>query len=300
MIVAVSAILLSLSITSANCTAPPLAESQTPAASSPSYKPSSGGLKDQIKEILEAHKKNQADVLSEKVKVLVLPVGTTWFSDVFGDQLGGRLKDDYERRRAAFARTLEANLVSSFNSKMTDIEVIELKNDCEEQARDEQYPVLLARKKKEALYEVRLGRGNVYQSYSLFAYVDGAFRFIDMPLVNSFSPPRSNPSESPASETPRRIRVGGSVQQAMLLHTEPPVYPEKAKSRGLQGTVRLAAIIAKDGSVQNVQVVKGHCFLADSAVYAVKKWRYRPTLLEGKPVEVVTTVDVVFTLSMRR
>jgi len=101
----------------------------------------------------------------------------------------------------------------------------------------------------------------------------------------------------PPKEAPKRIRVGGNVQQARLLNQPRPVYPPLAKQARIQGTVRLQAIIAKDGTVQELQVLQGHPLLVQSALEAVRQWRYQPTLLNGEPVEVVTTIDVVFTLS---
>ena len=95
----------------------------------------------------------------------------------------------------------------------------------------------------------------------------------------------------------RRIRVGGNVQQAKLVNQVMPLYPPLAKSARIQGTVRLEAIIAKDGSIQNLRVISGHPLLIQTAMDAVRQWRYQPTLLNGEPVEVVTTIDVVFTLA---
>ncbi|HSH16804.1 MAG TPA: energy transducer TonB, partial [Verrucomicrobiae bacterium] len=106
----------------------------------------------------------------------------------------------------------------------------------------------------------------------------------------------SNLPPPPPKET-RRIRVGGNVQQARLINRPNPVYPPLARQARIQGTVRLQAIIAKDGSISQLEVVSGHPLLVQSALDAVRQWRYQPTLLNGEPVEVVTTIDVVFTLS---
>jgi protein TonB len=100
----------------------------------------------------------------------------------------------------------------------------------------------------------------------------------------------------PKAAAPQRIRVGGNVQQARLVNMIRPVYPPLAKQARIQGTVRLQAIIAKDGAVVQLEVQSGHPLLVQAALDAVKQWRYQPTLLNGEPVEVVTTVDVVFTL----
>lgn len=101
----------------------------------------------------------------------------------------------------------------------------------------------------------------------------------------------------PPKEGPKRIRLGGQVQQAKLINRVQPVYPPLAKQARIQGNVVLHAIIAKDGSIQELQVLSGHPLLVQAALDAVRQWRYQPTLLNGDPVEVDTTVTVVFTLS---
>jgi len=98
-------------------------------------------------------------------------------------------------------------------------------------------------------------------------------------------------------KTPARIRVGGNVQAANLIRRVIPVYPPLAKQARIQGTVRFQAIIGKDGTIQNLQLVSGHPLLVAAAQQAVSQWVYKPTLLNGEPVEVVTTIDVNFTLS---
>ncbi len=100
----------------------------------------------------------------------------------------------------------------------------------------------------------------------------------------------------PPKPTPQRIRVGGNVQQANLIHEVQPIYPEIAKTAHIQGTVLLHAIIAKDGTIQQLQYISGPPLLMRSAMDAVRQWRYRPTMLNGEPVEVETTIQVVFTL----
>ncbi|HTP86887.1 MAG TPA: energy transducer TonB [Bryobacteraceae bacterium] len=107
--------------------------------------------------------------------------------------------------------------------------------------------------------------------------------------------PPPPPPEKP--KAPQRIRVGGNVQAANLIRKVIPVYPALAKQARIQGTVRFQAIIGKDGTIQNLQLVSGHPLLVASAQQAVSQWVYRPTLLNGEPVEVVTTIDVNFTLS---
>ena len=100
-----------------------------------------------------------------------------------------------------------------------------------------------------------------------------------------------------AQAHPQRIRVGGNVQAANLIRKVQPVYPPLAKQARIQGTVRFTAIIGKDGTIQNLQLVSGHPLLVEAARQAVSQWHYKPTLLNGEPVEVVTQIDVNFTLS---
>jgi len=99
------------------------------------------------------------------------------------------------------------------------------------------------------------------------------------------------------ADPPQKIRVGGAVQAANLISKVDPVYPPEAKQAGTQGTVRLAVDISPEGKVVSVNAQSGPDVLVQAAVEAVKQWTYKPVLLNGEPVEVLTTVDVNFTLS---
>jgi protein TonB len=101
----------------------------------------------------------------------------------------------------------------------------------------------------------------------------------------------------PPKPTQTRIKQGGQVSAAMLINRVQPVYPPLARQTRISGTVKLHAIIGKDGSVQQLEVMSGHPLLVQSALDAVRQWRYKPTLLNGEPVEVDTTIDVIFSLN---
>lgn len=116
------------------------------------------------------------------------------------------------------------------------------------------------------------------------------------PPEQQSSSPDSSSKGSGDSETPRSIRFGGSVAQANLVYQVPPVYPPIAKTAHISGTVVLHCIIGQDGTVQNLQYISGPPLLMQSAMDAVRQWRYKPTLLNGEPVRVDTTVSIVFTL----
>ena len=93
------------------------------------------------------------------------------------------------------------------------------------------------------------------------------------------------------------VHVSLGVQSARLIFGPKPAYPPLAKTAHVQGTVRIAAVIAADGVIKNLQVMGGHPLLVRAALDAVQQWRYQPTLLSGKAVEVITEIDVNFTLS---
>lgn len=84
------------------------------------------------------------------------------------------------------------------------------------------------------------------------------------------------------------------LSEAQLIRRVEPVYPRMAVLAGIQGEVRLHAIVAKDGSIQSLSVSSGHPMLAQAALEAVRQWRYRPYLLNGRPVEVETFITVNF------
>lgn len=105
---------------------------------------------------------------------------------------------------------------------------------------------------------------------------------------------------SDTSTTTEPVRVGGNVQATKLIRQVKPAYPAAAKAQGIEGTVLLKAIIGKDGSLLSVVVINklADPDLAAAALAAVQQWRYEPTLLNGEPVEVVTTITMNFSLQM--
>jgi protein TonB len=92
------------------------------------------------------------------------------------------------------------------------------------------------------------------------------------------------------------VRVTSGVEGALLVRKTMPIYPSLARAIRLEGTVVLAATISKTGTIENLRVISGPAILQQAALDAVKSWLYRPYLLDGQPVEVETTVNVIFTL----
>ena len=139
------------------------------------------------------------------------------------------------------------------------------------------------------------------------------FQAVDLPMSTAvgsviplpFGPPLIGAENKPAAvqshptpSTPKQpIRVGGGVQAAKLLAQPKPLYPPLARSARISGTVHLQAIIGRDGTIRNLQLVGGPPLLIAAALDAVRRWVYQPTLLNGEPVEVFTEIEVNFTLN---
>ncbi len=135
--------------------------------------------------------------------------------------------------------------------------------------------------------------------------LDGAV-FTDSFATPLVGPPRlaaappPEPAKAPAPKpapTSGPVRIGGTVQAAKLIHQVRPLYPALAKQVRIQGSVQLQAVIARDGTIQNLQLVSGHPLLVPAAMEAVRQWRYSPTTLNGETVEVLTQIDVHFKLN---
>lgn len=110
------------------------------------------------------------------------------------------------------------------------------------------------------------------------------------------------PSASPQRPTvvehvrEKRKMVQTHIDPAMLIHRVEPVYPILAKQLGRGGRVELRAVIATDGTIQSLQVVSGDPLFYQSALDAVQQWRYRPTVLNGEPVEIDTFITVIYSI----
>jgi TonB family protein len=104
----------------------------------------------------------------------------------------------------------------------------------------------------------------------------------------------SHPFEPPPTNSPTRLRAGGEIVEPRKLRHERPVYPENAQRARIQGTVVLECDIDPEGKVTSADVIFGPEALVEAAVSAVRKWRYTPTLLDGKAVPVIMRVTVNF------
>lgn len=104
-------------------------------------------------------------------------------------------------------------------------------------------------------------------------------------------------STNQAQNHSQPVHVSAAVMAGQRIGGPNPKYPEAAKKKKIQGTVVLAAVIGKDGSMESVKAVSGPKELRDSAIDAVRQWKYKPYLLNGEPVEVTTKINVIYTLA---
>jgi protein TonB len=124
----------------------------------------------------------------------------------------------------------------------------------------------------------------------------GTFGGVDSLLGGLGEGASGAPPPPPPPPKITRTKVGGQVQEALAINKPNPVYPPLARQARIQGKVQLHAIIDKEGRVSQLEVISGHPLLVKAALDAVQNWRYRPTILNGEPVEVDTTIDVNFVL----
>jgi protein TonB len=108
-------------------------------------------------------------------------------------------------------------------------------------------------------------------------------------------PPQPPPPPAPTPQVP--VRVGGEIRPPIKTTHVNPVYPSIARSAGVQGLVILEAVISVTGQVQEVRVLRSHPLLDQAALDAVRQWEFTPTLLNSRPVPVIMTITIQFTLS---
>ena len=129
-----------------------------------------------------------------------------------------------------------------------------------------------------------------------------AFAGILLSAANSLlAQDASKPADSKRAEqqatAPERVRITDGVTKGELIKRVNPKYPKAARKRHIEGSVVMKGTITKDGVLNDLQVVSGDPLLAQAALDAAKKWKYRPYLKDGQAVDVETQITVNFQLS---
>lgn len=281
----------------------------------PDYPDSTSGLEHLAKDIIKAQRENDGPRAEALLRSLILPTPRLWYETTFGPTIARSEGMLYASATPSLPATLAGDFLNAQTQHFSHLEAHRYDKTCDDDAGEFAFGILHARLEPVPLYEIRfMVAGNQFLRMYAFVYVDGGFRFILPPKLegNVFaysynSTPKSSaavavgsdthPSPSSDSGTDlQRVRIGGPVQAAKIVYRVEPTYPEKARRERLQGTVTLHALITKDGSIRKLYVLKGYCSLAEASVLAVKQWRYKPTLLNGEPVEVDTAIQVIYQL----
>jgi len=159
----------------------------------------------------------------------------------------------------------------------------------------------LKKRMVQIMIEHKLRKMGVGKKLLLGAAAVGAIAF---PIASGIAsaPPRAGQEQTQGGtakqwEPSQGTRVDPGEMAKLLVKKVDPSYPDAAKKAGIEGVVVLTAVISKDGDIEMLQIVSGHPALAKAAIEAVKQWKYRPYLVQGKPAEVKTRVEVNFTLA---
>jgi len=203
-----------------------------------------------MSDMMKLAKDGDTQTLAAYAKSLVLPNADNWFTVAFGATHGPGYAAASEQQRLGIVRSAPANFTVLLNGKKTRIDTHKFENSCDEDATAKEYPLLIKRDSLVPLYDVRFwdntGAGSIW---SYFAYVDGAFRYVGdfsghIPAQAKKQPASAN-GQATTDATPR-LKVGGNVAQAQLLHQVAPQYPLDAKKHHISGNVTFHAIIGKE------------------------------------------------------
>jgi TonB family protein len=262
------------------------------------YPETNGGLEHLGKDMLSALQHGDEGRAAELARSMVLPDPAAWFHGTFGLFSSGREIIDYENETGDFPKSILGFFRNALKAGATSVYVMRYDaTQCDDSVGEGVYGLLEARVNATPMYELRLMKGNEFFRMWPVVYFAGTFRFTGKPRPWGYFAPRPEPKSAPPGKADTPVERPYGVTPAQLVKQVKPSYPEKARQERLSGIVRLHALIGRDGTVQQLRVEKGYCSLAPAALEAVRKWRYTPTMLNGEPVEVDTTLDVVFMLN---
>jgi TonB family protein len=253
-------------------------------ASVGAYPESADGLKKLVEDMFVAVKSKDEARISWYVSALAIPDHGAWFTQTFGATEGARLEAKYTEMLPGTGKQIRGILEFGLKGERTTVDVTVLQKQAAE-------PGGMARAILDAMVRpvmmYRVGSGNPKEKFATyigdFVYVDGGFRYVNTQVWQELS-----------TAPPMRIRLGGNTAKANLINRVDPIYPDEARAARVEREVLLHIVLATDGTIKELSLVKGDPILAKAALEAVKQWRYKPTLLNGKVVEVDSTISVVF------
>ncbi|HUO35284.1 MAG TPA: energy transducer TonB [Candidatus Acidoferrum sp.] len=256
----------------------------------PQYSDTQQGLEDFMNEMSRLEELGDKSAFAVYAKSLEVTDPVLWFASAFGSEIGAEIADSTAASRRKTEAEARAVIASARKSGWTSVRAVKFTDPCNREATAEEYPFLRLRRNTTPLYDVRFHGAEREQVWGFFAYIDGGFRYLGMPQRKAFE----DALKKTESDGNTLLEVSTDAQGAKLIDGTLPVLPEGTRPLGESEAVTLRAQIGRDGSVRQLEVVEGVCDLSEAAVAAVKRWRYKPTFLDGKPVETTTSIQVQF------
>jgi Gram-negative bacterial TonB protein C-terminal len=255
------------------------------AAQTPSAIPESpSGLQSQLETILRAARDKNSKQLDDLVSDLQIPDSANWFSTTFGEELGSALAATYTSSWKGYEYAVAQMFRADSSGKHFQVFVKEYSPSSPVPSDSFIQAILQNSKLPLRLYTCSVGKNQPTGSLpGIYVHIRGSFRIVNWQTFYGL------PNVKPA-----RIRVGTSVAMSQLIRQVNPVHSPENRQKHLQGTVLLHIAIDRDGSVVRAEPVSGPPELTQESVDAVRQWLFKPTLLNGDPVEVDTTVTIIF------
>jgi TonB family protein len=262
------------------------------------YPDTTDGIKAQMVAAFEAYRSGDMQKFSMLLEGFALPNPDAWLADALGAEKAGQLRGEYAKNFSYFKTNLTHLFDLAKDGKHPEFRIEKW------QARTSSPPSVPI--KPELASDIESFHMFLFKEkdqsaksewMTTFFYDGGVFRYLGSGGSPFWEPKRIVVSLAQQVGPDGRIIANGALQAARLIHSVAPEYPPEAKKMHIEGTVHLHAVIGKDGSVKDLSVIDGDPDLARAAMKAVQQWRYEPTLLGGKPVEVNTTIAVTFNLN---
>lgn len=240
---------------------------------------------------LSASRQGNKAKLREIARTLMIPDYELWFRGMFGDE-GARLAaaygSNYKETEKIYPELFDWLAKQTGDLIVEDVRTLPNRGEnwCAQ-------TLSKSLKGNLVLYRVSIGQANSAGLQSgrvagYFVLVAGAYRRLDCNMLGLAQ------NSSTANSLPTKI--AGDVQAARIISRVEPEYPEMARKGRITGVVRMRALIGKDGQIKKLDLISGHPLLQQAALDAVRLWRYKPAFVNGEPIEVDTTIDVIFSL----
>jgi|SRR5580704_839777 TonB family protein len=265
---------------------PPIARVQAQAG--PAVPDSPAGLQSQLEEIVKIKNKKELKRREQLIGDLRIPDPDAWFASTFGNDDGEKLAATYKNSWDNFEDRF-TNMMTDFSQQgRTHISVKQISLPAKPATDAKSESAAADAKTTAVFYSADAAKGSepAWPLPGVYTYAQGAFRLVNWRTL--YGLPYVKPT---------RIRIGGNVAAAKLVTKVDPIYPAATGKKWVSGTVVLHVVLDQEGRVVQVDVVSGPPELVHASVNAVRQWKYQPTLLNGDPVEVDTSIAVQFTLN---